>query len=252
MTFAERLLLKLSCTPGTARTDLNLDDWTPENALRNWRDVVPGFDDEIKGKSLVDFACGLGYQAIALIQNGAQRVLGIDSNPEVLEAARATIRAQGLESQIVLKSALDATDSGTFDIVLSQNGMEHFEHPAEVLDTMLSGLKRGGKMLLTFGPPWLSPYGAHMQFFTNLPWVNLLFSERTVMNVRGRFRDDGLHTYEPVLNRMTLEKFEGLMKRTRLTIEYRQYDCIKRLNALRSLPLIRELFVNRVTVVGRR
>src|SRR5215831_14061568 len=100
MTLAERLLLKFSVEPGTSRNDLNLDDWTPENALRNWRDVVPGFDDEIKGKSLLDFACGLGYQAIALIQNGANRVLGIDNNSRVLEAARATVHAHSLDAQI--------------------------------------------------------------------------------------------------------------------------------------------------------
>jgi SAM-dependent methyltransferase len=252
MTLAERLLLKLSCEPGQSRTDLNLEDWTPENALRTWREVIPTFDDEIKGRSLVDFACGLGYQAVALIENGANRVLGIDSNGRVLDAARETVHSRALDKKIALKTALDPSDKGSFDIVLSQNGMEHFEEPERALDTMLAALKPGGKMLLTFGPPWLSPYGAHMQFFTNVPWVNLLFSERTVMNVRSHFRDDGAQTYEPALNRMTLDKFEHLIEKTRLTIEYQKYDCVKRLNPLRSLPWIRELFVNRVTVVGRR
>jgi len=252
MTIAERLLLSLSCDPRTSIRDLNLDGWTPENALRNWREVIPRFDEEIKGKALVDFACGLGFQAVALVQNGASRVLGIDTNAEVLEQARARIRASDLDARIALKPHLDPADEGAFDVVLSQNGMEHFAEPGLALEVMLRSLKRGGKMLLTFGPPWLSPYGAHMQFFTSVPWVNLLFSERTVMNVRRRYRDDGLASYEPALNRMTLGKFERLLARTRLHVEYQKYDCVKKFNSLRGLPWLRELFVNRVTVVGRR
>jgi SAM-dependent methyltransferase len=252
MTIAERLLLTLSCDPGTSTRNLNLEGWTPDNALRNWREVVPHFDDEIRGKSLLDFACGLGFQAVALIQNGASRVLGIDTNAEVLGRARLSVRAHDLESRITLKTHLDPVDEGAFDVVLSQNGMEHFTQPTLALEVMLKALKRGGKMLLTFGPPWLSPYGAHMQFFTHVPWVNLLFSERTVMNVRRRFRNDGLETYEPALNRMTLGKFERLLASTGLQVEYQQYDCVKKLNALRAVPWLRELFVNRVTVIGRR
>lgn len=39
-------------------------------------------------------------------------------------------------------------------------------------------------LLITFGCPWLSPYGSHMHFFTKMPWINVFFSETTVMRVR--------------------------------------------------------------------
>ncbi|CAN5864331.1 hypothetical protein BH24ACI4_BH24ACI4_08100 [soil metagenome] len=54
-----------------------------------------------------------------------------------------------------------------------------------------------------------------MVHFTKLPWVNVLFSERTVMQVRARFRDDGATRYEEVvmgLNRMTIARFERLIR----------------------------------------
>ena len=79
---------------------------------------------------------------------------------------------------------------GGFDIVLSHNSMEHFGDPARILDVMKSALKPDGRLYITFGPPWYAPYGSHMHFFTRVPWVNLLFSERTVMAVRARYRND--------------------------------------------------------------
>jgi hypothetical protein len=74
-----------------------------------------------------------------------------------------------------------------------------------VLDEMRLAACPGGCVLITFFEPWLSPYGSHMSHFTRVPWINVLFSERTVMNVRSLFRSDGATRYEDVeggLNRI--------------------------------------------------
>jgi len=252
MSLGRRLLFMLSADPGAASTDLNLDGWTPDNALTNWRDVVPHFDADIRGRRLLDYGCGLGYQAIALIRAGAERVMGLDINAAVLARAGELVRHHRLEHRITLARQLAPGDQGTFDVVLSQNAMEHYARPADALGAMCLSLKRNGKLLLTFGPPWLAPYGAHMHYFTAVPWVHLLFSERTVMDVRRRFRDDGLTSYEPAVNKMTIGRFERLLAASGLRVDYRQYDCVKKLNVLRVLPWMRELFINRVTIVARK
>jgi hypothetical protein len=108
-------------------------------------------------------------------------------------------------------------------------------------------LAPGGVVMITFCPPWFAPYGSHMHFFTKVPWVNLLFSERTVMSVRSRFRADGAKRYEDVemgLNRMTIRKFERIIAASGMTVAWRQYVCVKKLNALSRVPLVRELFIN--------
>lgn len=53
----------------------------------------------------------------------------------------------------------------TFDIVVSQNAMDHFRDPIGILSTMKGLIHEDGKILITFGPPWFSPYGSHMYFF---------------------------------------------------------------------------------------
>jgi len=89
-----------------------------------------------------------------------------------------------------------------------------------------------------------------MQFFTKVPWVNLFFSERTVMSVRSRFRNDGAQHYEQVesgLGKMTVGKFERVLAESGLKADYVRYDCVKRLDVLKVLPRVRELFINNVS-----
>jgi hypothetical protein len=128
--------------------------------------------------------------------------------------------------------------------------MEHYSEPRVILEEMKSALKPGGTILITFGPPWFAPYGSHMHFFTTMPWLNLLFSERTVMNVRAHFRGDAATRYEDVefgLNKMSVAKFERIAAETGLKISQRKYECIKGLDFLGKIPRARELFINNIS-----
>lgn len=247
MKLAERLLLSLSHEP----TQSERDDGSLETALSLLKSAFPGLADDIAAKRILDFGCGAGYQSAAMAMAGAGYVLGLDTNPPTLDRARKL--AHELELQNVeFAERLGDSRLHMFDIVISQNSFEHFPDPAEILEQMKSALKPDGKILITFGPPWLSPLGSHMSFFTPVPWVNVLFSERTVMNVRSRYIRDGAMRYEDVdggLNKMTVRKFEKIVDRCGLEVGYRRYQCVKRLNFLARLPIARELFVNHISCV---
>lgn len=133
--------------------------------------------------------------------------------------------------------------------------MEHYPDPQGALDAMLAALRPGGVLLLTFGPPWWSPRGSHMQHITPLPWLNILFPESAVMTVRSRYCHDGARRYEEVesgLNKMSLRKFERLTDRPDMAVTSRRYTAVKSLNVLTRIPVVRELMTNRVTVVIRK
>ena len=145
-------------------------------------------------------------------------------------------------------------DVGTdgVDIVVSHDSFEHFSQPAAVLGVMERMIGDVGKIIITFGPPWFAPYGSHMHFFCNIPWANILFSEKTIMKVRSRYVNDGATRFEEVesgLNKMTLKKFEKIIAESSLSVEYKKYTSVRGINFFSEIPLIRELLVNHVTVV---
>ncbi len=59
---------------------------------------------ELTGKTVADFGCGNGTQAIEIAQHGAAKVYGIDIREKILEDARQA--GGGQESQIVAFSQL--------------------------------------------------------------------------------------------------------------------------------------------------
>ncbi len=88
-----------------------------------------------------------------------------------------------------------------------------------------------------------------MQVFTLLPWVNLLFSEKTVMKVRSRYRSDGAIKYEDVesgLNKMTVKRFERIIQSSNLSVESYFLRGFKNWHFLTHFPLLRELFTQQV------
>jgi SAM-dependent methyltransferase len=253
MSVRERILFALSRTPDDSDYGSYDTAATTENALALLHRAYPNLRTIVSGKRVVDFGCGTGMQGIALVKEYGCTVVGIDSNRRILEKAAENARAANISAEalsFVERASPDMMNS--FDVIISQNSFEHFGNPSGILDEMRDLLNPSGVILLTFGPPWLAPYGSHMQFFCKVPWVNVLFPEEIVMKVRSSFRRDSAMRYEDVesgLNRMTIAKFERIVSSSKLRIAYKNYDCIKGINFLGKLPLLREFFVNHVTAV---
>jgi ribosomal protein L11 methyltransferase len=63
----------------------------------NWLDQA-----DIKGKYVIDYGCGSGILAIAAALLGAERVIGVDTDPQALEATRANAARNGVEIEAYL------------------------------------------------------------------------------------------------------------------------------------------------------
>lgn len=191
-----------------------------DNALDFMLKTVPQFVDLIRGKRILDFGCGRGLQAAALARRQlAASVTGIDLPRPQLLAEWDRLRSVYTLPNLSLTTDLPA--SQTFDVVYSCSSFEHFSDPAGILSLMRSRLKPGGRIVISFAEPWYSNNGAHMGGFCRLPWVNLIFSERTIMNVRSLYRTDGAQRFEDVeggLNRMTVAKFERIIRESGMSV----------------------------------
>jgi len=253
MKISELILFSISRKSGSSDYVSNDSQKNIDNSLDLFARVYPNFSSLVSGKHIIDFGCGVGCQSIALAKKYDCSIVGIDNNKKTLKKALSNAVDYNISSQKLLfvENILPEMLNG-FDVVISQNSFEHFESPDKILKKMSTLLNASGIILLTFGPPWFAPYGSHMHFFCKVPWINVIFSEKTVMKVRGSFRDDGAKKYEEVesgLNKMSVAKFESIISSCGLRVKYRKYECVKGINWLSRIPLLREFFINHVTVI---
>jgi SAM-dependent methyltransferase len=245
LSWAERALLRLSKHPHDVEVVADYgapgDRWNLGNALSSFETAFPGFIEQIQGQRVLDYGCGDGFQSVALAQAGARAVVGAEVSDARLGNARKLAASSNATDVEFTRQA-----EGAFDSVISLDAVEHFVRPEDNLREMASSLAPGGKIYVTFGPPWFAPFGHHMHFFTRAPWINLVFSERTVYRVRSLYRTDGFTTYSPDLNRMTVTKFEKLLKRCGLRAESLRYRTVMNLPIVNRIPILRELFVNQI------
>jgi len=237
---AERILIRFS-----HYVDLPFGGVSEYEPLKVLSREYPDLEAQVSGKRVLDFGCGHGNQARELAVRYHARVTGLDTNPHTLQVA------QERNGQWV-KFVGDLSLCERYDVVISQNAMEHYPDPAAILADMARLTAKNGVILITFGPPWYAPYGSHMHFFCRIPWLNILFPERAVMSVRARYKHDGAKRYtecESGLNMMSLAKFERLVKASGLRIVRRHYTGVKGLNVLTRIPLLRELVTVHATVM---
>lgn len=252
MKLAKRMLLLLSRPPESGDYEGGTNEYTIDTALSLLSGKFPDFPAIIVGKTIVDFGCGTGFQSLALARAGAKSVFGIDTNISAVAQATKLAETFGLGEKVKFADKIDSSIRQKFDVVISQNSMEHFPDPVAVLKEMKYLVKEDGRLLISFGPPWYAPYGSHMHFFTKMPWINILFSEATVMEVRHYFRNDRAARYEDVpggLNKMTVEKFENIIADCGMEVILKKYDCVKGLNLLGRIRWLRELFINHVSCI---
>ena len=108
----------------------------------------------VKGKRVLDVACGEGYGA-AFLAGSARSVLGIDIDEQTIAHARQAYRDRdNLEFQIGRCESLPAT-LGPFDVVVSFETLEHLSeaHQMEFLRNVSGVLASDGMVILSTPEP---------------------------------------------------------------------------------------------------
>jgi SAM-dependent methyltransferase len=163
---------------------------------------------KLRGKTVIDFGCGTGAQAVEMIHGGAARVIGLDIQEDLLEIARQNAINAGVSDRCVFAT----TTSEPAQVIVSLDAFEHFERPDEILRIMSGLLQPGGEMLFSFGPTWYHPLGGHL--LSVFPWSHLLVSEAALLRWRSGFKDDHALRFGDVaggLNQMTIARFEKIV-----------------------------------------
>jgi len=193
----------------------------------------PELFEQVRGKDILDFGCGVGLEAVELA-SVARSVFGLDIVPRYLDQARANAAAAGVADRCTFGST---APESVFDAIVSLDSFEHFAEPGEMLQTMHKLLRPGGRLLASFGPTWYHPYGGHL--FSIFPWAHLLFSEKALIRWRNDIRSDGATRFSEVeggLNQMTIGRFERLVRQSPFRIVRLEPVPIRALNRFHARP----------------
>jgi SAM-dependent methyltransferase len=140
-------------------------------AMRNLTDIVIRIAGRGPGK-VMDVGCGSGRVAIALARSGFD-VTGIDSEKKVIDIAGRIARDTGVRVDFrVMDLELTTGDlaSGTYDLAVCCEVLEHVREPAHVVEHIKGLLKRGGRLILTVPKDprqytFLDDLGGHLRRF---------------------------------------------------------------------------------------
>lgn len=98
---------------------------------------------------VLDLGCGTGNAAMIAARRGA-RVTGVDPSPRLLEVARATAAAMGLDAEFILGNAATLpVPDGSVDAIGSVFGVIFAPDPAAAAAEIARVLRPGGRIVLS-------------------------------------------------------------------------------------------------------
>lgn len=236
-------------------------------ALENYGDFACP-EEMFKGKTVLDIGCGAAGKSVYYASAGAEKVYGTDIVSHYKKAAETLAKEKCLLEKFEFKLCdaknLDFAEE-TFDTIIMNDSMEHVAEPEEVLEECFRVLKPKGRLFINFCP-YFHPYGAHLSDVIGIPWVHMLFSQKTMIraykylvrdmpdkNMRIKFRfsadEKGRETIS-YINKMTIKRFNKILRRIPLKVIYRREIPLRKfLMPLAKLPFIKEMFVKMVAVI---
>ncbi len=108
-----------------------------------WQRFAHAIPDNLSGKSVLDIGCNAGFYAIEMKRRGAERVLGIDTEPMYLAQGRFASEVLGMEIEFRELSVYDLPQlREKFDLVIFMGVLYHLRHPLLALDLIREHVAR--------------------------------------------------------------------------------------------------------------
>ncbi|MVG13745.1 50S ribosomal protein L11 methyltransferase [Aeromonas jandaei] len=102
---------------------------------------------DLAGKTVVDFGCGSGILGIAALKLGAARVIGIDIDPQAIQASRDNAARNGVADQIELYLPTDQPQDVEADVVVANI----LAGPLRELAPLIAGHGKAGSLMALSG-----------------------------------------------------------------------------------------------------
>lgn len=130
-----------------------------DHPLPTWAAVKECVPLDLRGQSVLDVGCNAGFYSIEMKRRGAARVLGVDSQRQLIRQAEFVRDALALEIDYERKSVyeLDPFTMGQFDVTLALGLIYHCKHLVLALEKLFLITKRLLVLETAIYPPEHAP-----------------------------------------------------------------------------------------------
>ena len=102
----------------------------------------------VKGKRVLDIACGCGYGSSLLLKQGqAQEIIGVDIEQDAIRYANHRYYADNIKRYV--GDGTKFSDAKKFDVIISFETIEHVPNYKELLENFYNNLNESGILLIS-------------------------------------------------------------------------------------------------------
>lgn len=135
------------------------EESNPIKALSN--QLVEQLLPDLENKSVLDAGCGTGYFCVLAQKKGAEKIVGVDFSPAMLDIAKANCPVGDFFCSDISTFKLS---SQHYDVIICALVLGHIEHDLPVLTNLANMLRGNGELILTDFHPYQTQHQAKRTF----------------------------------------------------------------------------------------
>ena len=184
-----------------------------------------GSKPDFKNKKVLDFGCGHGSLTLDIAALGAQKVIGIDLEINLINFAKKNLDQNfpDLKDKVEFE-LIDLLTTDKFkdiDYIVSKDTFEHSLHLDKILEKFHQILKKDGRMFVGFGPLYNFYNGDHGRAEAILPWFHIIIPEKILINRLNKKYKKNLKKIEDLgLSKYSFKDYIRLFRDSKFEITY--------------------------------
>ncbi|MUV38744.1 uncharacterized protein JNUCC1_02615 [Lentibacillus sp. JNUCC-1] len=108
---------------------------------------------DLRGKTVLDLGCGDGHFSKYCVENGAQKVIGVDISENMIERANKINSDQRIEFMRLPMEDLTFAAGQTFDVIISSLAIHYIRDYSALIQNMYEMLANNGEFIFSIEHP---------------------------------------------------------------------------------------------------
>ena len=184
-----------------------------------------GSKPDFKNKKVLDFGCGHGSLTLEIAALGAQKVIGIDLEIDLINFAQENLDQNfpALRDKVEFE-LIDLLTTDKFkdiDYIVTKDTFEHSLDLDQILEKFYQILKKDGKAFVGFGPLYNFYNGDHGRAEAMLPWFHVIIPEKILIKRLNKKYKKNLKKIEDLgLSKYSFKDYLRLFEESKFEITY--------------------------------